>query len=439
MAKKVNILLVLALAASMLCGCSMQTVSDLYCLPKRSEEYTNLQSVMQSAMVGMEFSAPLAGENQQTMQAVDLDGDREPEYLLFAKDGSDKPLHIFVFAGDGETYELRGTIESTGSAFDQVEYIQMDDRPGYEIVVGRQVSDQVARTVSVYSLIDGQIEQIMTASYTQFLTCDLDRNGRSELFLLRPGDTGKGVAVLYAVKNRTLERSQEVNMSEPAENIRRIMLGKLQGGSPAVYVASAVTGSDGIITDVYMLQKGVLCNVSFSNESGTSVQTLRNYYIYADDIDGDGILELPSLITMKSTEEVPGAASQYIIRWYAMAADGSEVDKLYTYHNFTGGWYLVVDGELASRLTVSQMGSSFEFSLWDEEFTQTEKLMTLYALTGQKREEQAVADNRFVLSRSESTIYAANLEVASATYGMTKESLIGCFHLIQEDWKTGET
>ena len=68
-------------------------------------------------------------------------------------------------------------------------------------------------------------------------------------------------------------------------------------------------------------------------------------------------------------------------------------------------------------------------------------LMTreISTMSGQKREEQAIRDNRFVLYRTDTTVYAANLEVASAAYGMSKESLIQSFHLILQDWKTGET
>lgn len=431
-------ILLLTVVVLLLSGCGIYAVGDLYSLPKRSDEYTNLQSLVGSAMTDREYCAPSAGDNQQTVQAVDLDGDGMDEYLLFAKDSSDKPLKIFVFAGDGENYELLGIIESAGSSFDQVEYVQMDGVPGFEIVVGRQVSDQVVRSVSVYSLMGGQLEQLLTANYSEFLCCDLNGDGMSELFILRPGDAG-GIAELYGMKDGTMERSQEVSMSEPADNIKRIMFGRLDDGIRAVYVASAVSDGDGIITDVYALMDGQLTNVSLSNESGTSVQTLRNYYIYADDIDNDGVPELPSLITIRRMDEAAESADPYIIRWYAMRSDGEEVDKIYTYHNFVGGWYLTLDADLVGRLTVQQKGSSYEFSLWNEDFTGAEKLMTVYVLTGQKREEQAVADNRFILYRGETTLYAASLEVASAGYGMTQESLIASFSLIQQDWKTGET
>lgn len=434
-----NIILLALTTALLLGGCSLYTVSELYCLPARSEEYTNLQSVMSRAMSGMEYCAPVSGDNQQTVQAVDLDGDGEKEYLLFAKGTSEKPLQIFVFSGDGANYELLDTIESTGSSFDRVEYVKMDDAAGYEIVVGRQVSDQVVRSLSVYTLRNGQIEQIMSANYTEFICSELNGDARSDILILRPGESTNGVAVLYSMNRGTLERSQEVPMSEPAENIMRIMSGRLDDGVPAVYVASSVSGSSGIITDIYALVDGQLTNVSLSNESGTSVQTLRNYYVYADDIDGDGVLELPSLVTMKQTQDNYDTSSQYIICWYAVTSDGAKVPKMYTYHNYLGGWYLELDGSIADRFAVTQKGSSYEFSLWNEDLTQPEKLMTVYVLTGQRREEQAVAENRFVLHRGDSTIYSADLEVASAAYGMTKDSLIASFHLILQDWKTGET
>lgn len=439
MLKKWNMALILAAMVLLLTGCAINGVSDLYCPPKRSENYTNMQSLIQSAMTGSEYSAPVSGDNQQTVQSVDLDGDGIVEYLLFARDSSDRPLKIYVFSGDGENYSLLDTIEGTGSAYDQVEYIQMDEKPGYEIVVGRQVSDQVVGSVSVYTLSAGQMEQIMTTNYSEFLTCDLDGNGRSDLFVLRPGESGNGLAALYSMVNGVMERSQEVSMSEPSENIKRMMFGYLQDGVRAVYVASAVTDSSGIITDVFAVTSGQLSNVTFSNESGTSVQTLRNHYVYADDIDNDGVLELPDLISIQTFDENLELENRYIIRWYAMTSGGEEVEKMHTYHNFVGGWYLELDSALVGELSIEQKGSSYEFGIWDEEEAQVQRLMTIYVLTGQKREEQAVTDNRFVLLRGESTVYAAVLGVASAKYGMTKDTLIGSFHLILQDWKTGET
>lgn len=437
--RKKLILLSAVLAALILTGCSFRTVDQMYCLPKRPEAYNNLQSVMDAAMVDHEYCAPLAGENQQTVQMADLDGDGIQEYLLFSKCSSERPLQILIFRQNEESFVLSEIIESTGTAFDLVEYVQMDGYPGVELVVGRQVSDQVERSLSVYRFADGQIQQLLTTNYSKFFTYDMDTDGLHELIVLRPGqtDTDKGVAELFSVKNGVPQRTNEASMSESADKLKRILIGNLHGGVPAVFVGSTVEES-AIITDVYALVDGQFRNISLSNESGNSVNTLRNYYVYADDIDSDGEVELPSLISMKPLEQGISTDRQYLIRWYSMDTEGNEIDKMYTYHNFVGGWYMDLDPELASRICVQQASNQYRFYLWNSDYTETEELFSVYVLTGHNRQEQASEDQRFVLYQSESTVYACELYQTAVDLGMTWEELIRSFSLIHHDWKTGE-
>lgn len=428
------------LAALLLSGCSMQMLEDLYRVPRRSEAYNDLQSAIDRGIGDREYCAPLSGENLQTVQMADLDGDGIQEYLLFAKGNSDKPLQILIFRLENEEYVLSDTIQSTGAAYDVVEYARVDDKPGYELIVGYQISDQLARSVFVYSFREGKAVPLMAANYTKFVPYDINADGRSELMVLHAGesDEASGVAELYYYTGSAMERSNQASMSETVDQLKRIVAGKLHGGQPAVYVASAV-GESAIITDVFAMVDGRFANVSFSNESGTSVQTLRNYYVYADDIDDDGVVELPNLITMRSPADLNIATMQYLIRWYAMTAAGEEVDKLYTYHNFQGGWYMTLDSAWAARVAVLQRGNSFEFYVWDEAFSEAQKLMTVYTFTGADREELSLRDNRFILYKSDTVMYAADLDVSSAAYGITPDLLIKSFHLIHQDWKTGET
>lgn len=433
-------LISLLLAVLLLSGCGMRTVHELYQLPKRSEEYNNLQSVIDSVMHGLEYCAPLSGEHPQTVQRADLDGDGVFEYLLFAKGATEKPLHILVFREVNDEYVLSDNIQSAGAAFDVVQYARMDDRPGYELIVGHQVSDQVTRSVTVYTFSEGKSSVLMSANYTKFVTCDLNSDGKTGLLVLRPGEVieNNGVAEAYYYSNGTMERSNEVSMSQPVDRIKRIINGYIHDGGAAVYVASAV-GENAIVTDVFTLVNNYLSNITFSNESGTSVQTLRNYYVYADDIDEDGVVELPSLNTMQMPFGASPSSVQYVIRWYAMKADGGEVDKKYTYHNFLGGWYLTLDSSWAERLAVIQQGNVYEFYIWNETFSSVEKIMTIFALSGDDRDEEAIRQNRVVLYAGDTVTYAVNLEVASAAYHITKDTLQKNFHLIHYDWKNGET
>ena len=441
MKKRMGLLAMLMLTALLFTGCAMRTVEEMYALPKRSEEYNELQSAIDTAMYGLTYSSPQSGENQQTVQMAALDGDGVDEYLVFAKGASEKPLQVLIFTQEEDgTVRTMETLGFNGLAFEQVEYVEFDENPGCELVVGIQVSDQVLRSVAVYTFQNGDAVQLLLNGYSKFLTCDLDTNGRSELMVFRPGEaeTERGMAVLYSSRDGQIERSVETELSADPSQIRRITPGCLQGGEPAVYVASSVD-ENAIVTDIFALKNGRFTNISFSIEADTSIRTLRNFYVYADDIDDDGILELPSLITMKPISLWADEEQKFLLRWFSIDMDGWEMDKMFTFHNYVGGWYLQLDNAWASRVTVDQSEGVYTFYVWDESYQEATALFTVYVFTGSSRDEEAAQDGRFALYRSEGVAYAAKLEPTAAEYEITEEHLVESFRLIRQDWRTGET
>lgn len=66
MKKRILMLCLTILAALLLNGCA-RTINELYIPPKRSEAYSKLQSAIDIAMAGLEYAAPLTGENQQAV------------------------------------------------------------------------------------------------------------------------------------------------------------------------------------------------------------------------------------------------------------------------------------------------------------------------------------------------------------------------------------
>ena len=439
MKKRILPAVMLVLAALLFAGCTPLTVAEMYALPKRSEEYSNLQSAIDMAMAGLSYSAPVAGENQQTVQMADLDGDGVDEYLVFARGNTEKPMQILIFSQTEENkIQIMSVIESNGSAFERVEYVEIDHNPGCEIVVGRQVSDQLMGAVSVYSFRDGHANQIMNSSCSKFVTYDMDEDDKGELLLIQRGESESGgaVAVLYNFRAGTMERSVEVPLSRQVQDIRRITASHLMDGVPAVYVSSAVDDST-IVTDILALKRGRMTNVSLYNESVASVQTLRNYYVYAEDVDRDGVLELPKLISMKPVSVDYNIERQYLIEWYGMNSVGQITGKKTTFHNYAGGWYMELDSTLALRMTVDQIGNTYIFYMWNEDYTEYQSLFTVYVMTGSDRETQAKSDNRFPLYVTDDVVYSARLESAAAGFGITKERLIHSFSLIYQDWRSG--
>ena len=59
MKRYLKIIIFVLSAALLLSGCTMRTVGQMYKLPRRSEDYNDLQSAIDSAMSGLEYSARL--------------------------------------------------------------------------------------------------------------------------------------------------------------------------------------------------------------------------------------------------------------------------------------------------------------------------------------------------------------------------------------------
>ncbi len=440
MRKRINCIWLLLAATLLLTSC-MKPVDQLYRLPKRSDEFTELQAAIDEAMVGLSYSAPRSGENQQAVQMADLDGDGAAEYLVYAKSESQSVLSVLVFAQSEGGYDLAQEIQCKGTSFDMVEYAQLDDRAGDELILGSQLSEKVQRNAEIYTFTDKlDMDLLLSARYAEFLVLDLDRDQIQEVFFLKPAtkETDPGNVELYRMLSGSLIRSNSVALSAPVDNLKRVITGNIHSGIPAVFAATTANDT-ALITDVYILKGDKLCNVTLSGESGTSIRTLRSQYIYAEDIDGDGVIELPYLLPMMPMDNVVTGGKQELIRWYAVKANGDEVIKTYTYHNFTDSWYLQLDEDWAQRLTVVSDTGAYEFYIWDEEFASAKKVLTIYEKAGTTRSVDEPDSMEILLHESNSLRLTARLEDASESFGITETALKENFHMIRQNWKTGET
>ena len=92
---------ILLLMLFVLSGCMSQSGEDFYALPQLPEDYLALQKTIDRVMntIGAEYAAPSSGDNMQTIQLQDLDGDgvRESAVAFFRVSNAEKPLKIYVF------------------------------------------------------------------------------------------------------------------------------------------------------------------------------------------------------------------------------------------------------------------------------------------------------------------------------------------------------
>lgn len=431
------------LLLTMLCaGCSVRSAEELYALPKQSDAYYDLQAAIDRVM-GQEasFSGPVSGSNQQAVQLADLDGDGQDEAIVFTRASGSKPLKAHILDNLGSSYESIGVIEGDGSCFDAVEYADLDGEPGLEIVVGCQLSDQIVQSLSAYTCRDGCLVELMSANYSEYTVTDLDGDDRKDIFVLRMDSEARdGVAELYRCRDGVMARDQEASLSAGARQVKRMISGYVAQGVPAVFVASSYE-ADTIITDIFALSGNHFQNVALTEGTGLNAQTVRNYNVFATDIDDDGIIELPMPVALPSAHA--GEETYWAIDWYSLTTDGGRNVKMTTFHNYAASWYLVLpqtwrDGISVSRGNVVSGVNGHIFYKWNGYDRSPEEIMTIYAFTGDDRLTLAEGDGRILLAEKGDTAYSAALGTCNWAKTLTQNELISMFRFIYLNWNSGE-
>lgn len=424
-----------ALVVFLLSGCMVRTVDEMYCLPRRSETYNSLQSAINEAMSDLEYCAPISGANQQTVHMTDLDGDGMQEYLVFARESKELTLCILIFTNIDGSFVQIDTILCNGTAFDKVEYVQIDGREGMEIVVGRILSDPSLRTVSVYSLVEQKAVQMMSSNYSTFLTLDMDANGCEDLFLIRSGmsEADNGNVECYCFTHDGMLSSNIVPLSGKGGPLRQIVSGTLEDGKTAVFVASAMENANSV-TDIFVLSDSNLRNLSDDGAFSLSPQRLWNYYVFPQDVDADGTVELPELIQSFATGDTQKLNRSCLVRWYSISEDLAETDKRYAFQDFYSGWYMEFDTTVGPMLTVAEKKQAYEFYCSTADAVE-QNLLTVLVTTEYQGDPFAGLEGRFVLYKSETVTYSAILGPAAQAQGITQEQIVSSFHLIPEEWK----
>lgn len=427
--KRPALLGLLLLACLLLAGCRMDsTVEELFTLPRLPTEYTTLSRQLDQLLSeGYEYMAPTSGRNIQSLQMVDIDGDGRDEALAFFRlSNGEKPLKIYVFHSREGSYELASIIESSGTAIDSIYYEDLTGDGRKELIVGWKISSDV-QTVTVYDMRPGPV-QLMQSNYTRLSFQELNGDGIPSLLLLRTNSDNQPVAEFCSWQDGSLSVSHRCALSSTMAELNQgsVVTGKLDQDTPAVFITGI--NSQGIaVTDILVWQEDAgLVNAALDRSTGLSAATAPYRQLTPQDINGDGITELPRPdSSVSDTKQADG-----MVFWEQYRPDGlATVER--TYHCLSGGWYFILPEDWTGEVTALASDAGID----ETQVTlsvQGEKALSICALTGENRERRALRGNRVVLKRRTGTIYAA--ETLSGIYSLDEETLRQNFNLIVHSW-----
>ena len=448
-AKKWAALLLMMSLSLVLAGCAMPKLTldpeELYALPELPARYTTLNQQLNAIQESSaEYAAPVSGSNIQPVQMVDLDGDgREEALAFFRQSDGEKPLKIYVFTDNGNSYTQTAVIEGSGLAVYSIAYSDMNGDGRMELIVGWRVSMDL-QALTVYALEPGGARELARSNYVKYAVADLNGDGMQELTVFRANQDGVGAADCYLWKNGALTLSSTIRVSMTMAELSqqgKVTVGTLRSGEPALFVTGVAEGMRAM-TDVLLLRGGELNNAVLSPTTGVSGESSRFRALYPADINGDGVTEVPRTAALYC-EELEGDTAQRV-DWISFDAAGAAIRVLSTYHAIEDGWYLQLPDGWADTIYVGRSASADEASVTfymgdsrDQSYTPVLRITTL---SGSNRERLAVRTGRFILGRNGGVIYAGELLKGNEGWadGVTEDEVRNAFSLIAPEWSDGD-
>lgn len=442
-----------------LTGCSFKSGKELYALPRASAEYDSLQDCLQDILKeGMEYSAPLTGSNTQSVQLFDLDNDGRDEAVAFFRDSSpeSQSLKIYIFReAEGNTYSPALVIEGNGTAVNSVMACQLEDGSDspYELLVSWQLSNTVY-SLSAYSLKNYTLSEMMSGfTYSRYAVKDFDQDGNDEIVLVQldSSDQSRNRSEYYVASEGTMTLRDTVPLSDRMGEVDKISDSALTNEVPALYITGYCLKKDGevsstdVITDVLALRNGQLTNISIDPNGENSTSTARPNLVPEQDINNDGILEIPIPIQLESHGNDTLHDTFYVLRWHQYTLNGVSRLISTTYHNTVDGWYMILPDRWDGHISLMRYDTNT--SLTTERSTvfyyrkhsgqKAKPFLTIYKNSGNNRQARSEKDERFLLISDPDTIYSAEFFDCGWDCGLDRASLAEQFHLIQTDWSTG--
>lgn len=433
--KKGIIMLLVMCICCMSCGCAyIDNTDDMVSPPELTGEMSPIADALYAvAGKDCDLKYPSTGSHRSAIILEDINGDSIFEAFAFYSTSGDEmtTMHINVICQSGGKWVSVSDQTIVATGVEMVEFCDLNNNGTEEILVGWDVNGTSEKQLSVFAFGEETLTQQLLQAYTSFLCCDLDNNGANEIFvhLLNAADKSNK-AIIYNYNEKGMAQTAGCIMDGSVKSAAIPVLSVLSNGQKAIYI-DEIKGV-GSVTEVLYLSKGELINPLLDSvNSFENISTYRAASIETKDINGDGILEIPV------ASDLPNAVSDgenlYYTNWCSFNGEKLSI-KLVTIVNTVDGYYLTVPNSMVGYLAVLKDIETHErkFYHYDSKNAVLGKL--LFTVTAVDADDWAGKDydhrNKTELSRTEDTVFVAELGEGAAAFAITADVIKDTFYLV---------
>ena len=436
MIKKVFLIALAILMCIAFSGCDIiDNTNDMVSPPELTGDMSPIaEALYKSVSTDCDLEYPAAGDRRSAIVLEDINGDGTFEAFAFYSTNDDEmtTMHINVICqNDGKWLSVSDqTIVAIG--VEMVDFCDLDSDGVEEILIGWEVNGTNEKQLSVFTFSQNTLSQKLLQAYTSFMCCDLDNNGINEIFvhLLNTAEKANK-AMIYNYADGAMAQTAGCVMDGSIKSAENPVLATLSNGQKAIYI-DEIKGV-GSVTEVLYILKGELVNPLLDTvNSFENILTLRAASLKIQDINSDGILEIPV------ASELPNATDSdeklYYTNWCSFNGEKLSV-KLVTLVNTVDGYYLTVPNSMVGYLAVLKDIENHERQFYHYDSTNKILGKLLFTITAVDADEWASEDfdhgNKTELSRTDNTVFVAELGDGASAFAITIDVIKDTFNLVK--------
>lgn len=441
MKKKILLIILSALLTFALSGCDAVTfnVTELMSPPKATGEKAAIQELIdKEAGTGYTLKYPQNGNFRSAITTMDYDADGVQEAIAFyLPAGEAQTIHLLIMDNINGEWTTVGNHISKSTTVDRLLFSDLDGDSVSEIIVGWNTYNTLVKDLSVYLASEGTSSEILCESkYSDLLCSDFTASGKEELLLLSLFTADKPATASLITLNDTkngLYAISETPIDGDVVSFAKIQTGRVFYGQQGA-VVDGITSEGTYNTQLiyYSDYFASLQTVSFTGDTPTNQQS-RSYAVLSEDIDGDGIIEIPNTFKLRiddiQTEAVPAA----LIYWCEYTATGNmDIDKTQV-TSLVYGLRFTVPEKWGDNYTAYVNYSSGEIAFYEWANSKpADVLLIIRVFTHDTWADDISSKGYTELAKNDSYVYAFITPGLNSSMMLTNEEIKDAFTLISK-------
>ena len=350
--KFVAILLVFTILLLNSCNFFGENVDQLLKPPSLTKTRQSLQRSLSSELSDKyELIYPSSGNNRTAIIAYDIDNDKSNEAICFYKtDNSASDSSFIVFKNVENSWKKVGGINGEAQGVDRVDFADLDNDGIKEIIVGWRFMAGGETGFEIFSIKNDGVYSKFSGVYNQLCVINNKNNGLDYLVTINKNLTQRvSNASLIGKDKDKIKIINTVSIDNRIVNFLNVQT-SLINNWPAIFVDEELDNQMYLTEVLTINKKGKLTNRLAQQNTAENISQ-RSQAITCMDINGDSIIEVPSLEPLPEYKRNGKTEHLYLVNWYSYE-NGSFKHVKYNYTNIVENFMVDFDDNLAKNLTV---------------------------------------------------------------------------------------